>query len=208
MIQKHFFATFIAYLMISFQPYATDLEATKDPTESCSNKPYIYSDAWIYIASNLKDEKTVVHLGRVCKQAYHATQNLHSWEGVAQKYQIQPRQVHRYLELLSQYKEKDEIDLGLYGRFSTSEEGVFSTFVKAYSYTKDVPLIAAPLTHLYISVKDYVRVKIEDEEQKKFYRENYERYTILKPMKISSNFKLFDLDNLIIIQTEKLPEQK
>lgn len=207
MIQKHFFAAFIAYLIVSFQLSATDLEATKELTESINH-------AWVYVASALKDEKDVVQLARVCKQTHEATQNLGSWEGVAQKYKIQPRQVRRYLELLSKYRGQDEIDLGkdglyrLYGLCG----GAFSAFVMPYSYTRAVPsfkllgrLIEPSSIHRYIKVNDYVRVKVEDEERQISW---YEELNIVKPMEISLRLKSFELEKLFVTRTTELPEQK
>ncbi len=183
MIKKYFFATSLVSLCFSFQLFATDVENDNDVVSPR------FRDIWSVISSKLTEEKDIVQLSRVCKLTHTGIESTVAWEGVAQKYQVKPQQIRRYLELLSKYKEQEEIELGILGvvsKFFNLEQ----SYIEKFRYTK----IEAALNQnqiyaglygfkkpvYYMKVTDYVRLEVENEEMSA--RKYIIRVTPLEPL--------------------------
>lgn len=156
----------------------------EDTSDNGPHNAWIPIETWIPIASALENVTDVVQLSRVCKLAHAATQNLSSWEGVAQEYQISHEKTQRLLELFSQSKGENEINLGslkIKPDYVHPERSICSKFIylepseiKKFIQTREKTSPSGDkVMHNYIKIKDYIQLEVENETTEELLREEF-----------------------------------
>lgn len=136
-------------------------------------------DLWFLISARLENENDVARLGKVCALTRsvinHPTAK--AWEGVANKYEIQPHQVHRFLEIFREYKGQERVRVESASSFSPLN----SEYVKQHSCPRE-PMVLTGLTDFFAMGEHYywlnsleftpakfAKLKVEEEERAPYF---------------------------------------